>query len=87
MSYHSRIYRQRNAHAHEEVKQKPFFSAQEPQAKGSAIQRLATSAEDEKQGTNDARMAVDKEIQEKPMESIEPEKEKQEKTQTGSAKM
>lgn len=86
MSYQSRIYRQRNAHVHEEVKQKPFFSAHEPQAKGSAVQRLATSAEDEKQGTNDARMAVDKEIQEKPMENTEPENEKQEKMQTGAAK-
>ncbi|WP_367867722.1 hypothetical protein [Pedobacter sp. WC2423] len=87
MSYHTRIYRQRNAHAHEEVKQKPFFSAEQQQAKGSAVQRLATAAEDEKQSTNDARMAEDKEIQGKPMESTEPEKEQQEKTQTGTAKM
>ncbi len=34
----------------------------------SAIQRLATPVEDEKLGTNDARMAKDKEIQEKPLD-------------------
>ena len=34
----------------------------------SAIQKLATPVEDEKLGTNDARMAKDKEIQEKPLE-------------------
>ena len=32
----------------------------------SSVQRLATSKEDERQGTNDARMLKDKEIQEKP---------------------
>jgi Domain of unknown function (DUF4157) len=43
---------------------------------GSGIQRLATSADDEKLGTNDARMKHDKDIQEKPMQP--PEKEKPE---------
>lgn len=49
----------------------------------SSLQRLATSAEEEKLGTNDARMARDKEIQEKPMQlaPAEPEKEKQEEIQ------
>ena len=39
------------------------------QKKISSIQRLSTSLEDEKLGTNDARMLKDKEIQEKPMQA------------------
>ena len=49
------------------------------QKKISSIQRLSTSKEDEKPGTNDARMEKDKEIQEKPMaggDSMEKEEEK-----------
>ena len=44
----------------------------------SNLQRLATPVEDEKLGTNDARMAKDKEIQEKPIQRMDagPEKEK-----------
>jgi Domain of unknown function (DUF4157) len=114
MSYSSRVYRQRNAHTTDEVKQKPFSSgqheadkpdkqnksvqaklsvnepgdsyeqeadavagslinqpAQQPavqQKKISSIQRLSTPAEDEKLGTNDARMKKDKDIQEKPLQ-------------------
>ena len=127
MSYYSRVYRQRNAHTHDEgQKDQSFFSKQNDvnksnksnaffqpkltvnkpgdnyekeadsvanavvnkssqtpiiqQKKISSIQRLSTSVEDEKLGTNDARMAKDKEIQEKPIEqtAIEPEKEKSE---------
>jgi len=50
------------------------------QKKISSIQRLSTPVEDEKLGTNDARMAKDKEIQEKPIQraGIESEKEKPE---------
>jgi hypothetical protein len=116
MSYLSRIYRQRNAHTHDEMKQQPFFSKQhdtdksnqkssffqaktsinEPgdsyereadsvandvvnkssrmpiiqQKKISSIQRLSTPIEDEKLGTNDARMEKDKEIQEKPIQRM-----------------
>jgi hypothetical protein len=44
----------------------------------SSVQRLATSAEEEKLGTNDARMARDKEIQEKPMELASGTNEKEE---------
>ncbi len=49
------------------------------QKKITGIQRLSTSKEDEKLSTNDARMARDKEIQEKPMQQITggPEKEKE----------
>ena len=46
------------------------------QKKINSVQRLATSVEDEKLGTNDARMQKDKEIQEKPMEQKSEEKEK-----------
>jgi peptidoglycan hydrolase-like protein with peptidoglycan-binding domain len=50
----------------------------------SSIQRLSTSMEDEKLSTNDARMARDKEIQEKPVRKIDadPEKEKDKETTT-----
>jgi len=45
------------------------------QKKISSVQRLATSAEEEKTGTNDARLSKDKEIQEKPVQKKdEPEK-------------
>jgi hypothetical protein len=43
----------------------------------SGIQRLSTPAEDEKLGTNDARMLKDKEIQEKPMDDAGPKKEEE----------
>src|SRR5215218_7894911 len=100
MSYSSRVYRQRNAHTHDEAKQEGFFSkqhdidqekkngeasglkvnepgdnyekeadsvansvvnnsAQSPavqQKKISSVQRLATSTEEDKFSTNDARM-------------------------------
>jgi len=50
------------------------------QKKISTIQRLSTPVEEEKLGTNDARMAKDKEIQEKPIQRMtgDPEKEKPE---------
>ena len=123
MSYSSRVYRQRNAHTHDDAPKdaffgkkhdqnkqkdnKPFFqtklSVNEPgdqyekeadttanevvnkqapkqvaqRRKISNVQRLSTSAEDEKLATNDARMAKDKEIQEKPLQrSTNIEKEK-----------
>ncbi len=42
MSYSSRVYRQRNAHAHDEAKQKPFFSGQhdtkKPSKKNKTVQ-------------------------------------------------
>lgn len=126
MSYSSRVYRQRNAHTTDEVKQKPFASGQheadkpdkqnksvqaklsvnEPgdsyeqeadavagsvinqptqqpavqQKKISSIQRLSTPAEDEKLGTNDARMKKDKDIQEKPLQRKGDEPGKEEET-------
>jgi hypothetical protein len=129
MPYSSRVYRQRNAHVHDDVKPQPFFSNQQEQAKAktggffqakltvnkpgdhyeheadaladqvvnrpsekkatqqaSSVQRLATSAEDEKQGTNDARMAADKEIQEKPEPDAEQIKEEQEENKKIQAK-
>jgi hypothetical protein len=116
MSYASRVYRQRNAHSHDETRSDSFFrkehavnndhkgntffqtklsinqpgdkyereadtvansvvnkSSQTPvlqQKKISSIQRLSTPAEDEKLGTNDARMEKDKEIQEKPIQRM-----------------
>src|SRR5690348_1816670 len=121
MSYSSRVYRQRNAHSHDEgakdassekkhdtAKQNesgPFFQPKldvnkpgdkyEKEADSvadavvnnsstgevaqrkeiSGIQRLSTSAEDEKLATNDARMAKDKEIQEKPEDNAKPKEE------------
>jgi peptidoglycan hydrolase-like protein with peptidoglycan-binding domain len=45
----------------------------------SSIQRLSTPIEDEKLGTNDARMEKDKEIQEKPVSPTGPDKEKEKK--------
>ena len=49
------------------------------QKKISGVQRLSTPAEEEKMGTNDARMKNDKDIQEKPIQqkTTGPEKEKQ----------
>src|SRR5688572_24452530 len=41
------------------------------QKKISSVQRLATPAEDEKMGTNDARMNKDKDIQEKPIQKMD----------------
>lgn len=38
MSYHSRVYRQRNTHVHDDVKPQPFFSNQQI----NSVQRLAT---------------------------------------------
>ncbi|WP_214227647.1 DUF4157 domain-containing protein [Pedobacter sp. B4-66] len=77
MSYNSRVYRLRNAHVHDEIKPKPFFTRQ-------SVQRLATPAEDEKLGTNDARMAKDKEIQEKPIQAAEEEKKDEEKSNSSA---
>jgi hypothetical protein len=114
MSYSSRVYRQRNAHAHDESAKEPFVGKQHEEGpqkeapsfiqekmtvnqpgdafekeadamadtvvnrqpagpiasspKIAPIQRLATSSEDEKLGTNDARMKLDKDIQEKPLD-------------------
>lgn len=50
----------------DQVVNKPSEKKEIQERSISSVQRLATSAEDEKQGTNDARMAADKEIQEKP---------------------
>jgi hypothetical protein len=109
MSYNSRVYRQRNANVHDEVKPQPFFSQQNKvsqststsgffqakfivnkpgdnyeaeadnaasavvsnssrkpitnQIKINSIQRLATSAEDENVGINEAGMANDKDAE------------------------
>jgi len=49
------------------------------QKKISGVQRLATPAEDEKMGTNDARMSKDKEIQEKPIQKMDKPKKEEEK--------
>jgi len=123
MTYYSRVYRQRNAHTHDESVKEPFFTktkktdnpsgklggafqakltVNEPgdqyeqeadnvahavvnkpsrapvvqQKKISAIQRLSTPVEDEKLGTNDARMEKDKEIQEKPIQQMSADHEK-----------
>src|SRR5260221_13728 len=46
------------------------------QKKISTVQRLSTPSEDEKLGTNDARMAKDKEIQEKPIQTKDDPKKK-----------
>src|ERR1700730_352736 len=47
------------------------------QKKVSSIQRLSTSAEEEKLGTNDARMKMDKDIQEMPIQRMTPDPEKE----------
>ena len=119
MSYSSRVYRQRNAHTHDESKKEGFFSKQHdieqgknkglkvnepgdsyekeadavanavvnhPGAKGKStqqkasgsVQRLSTSAEEDKLSTNDARMKQDKDVQRAPM-AEEKEKEKVQK--------
>jgi hypothetical protein len=122
MSYASRVYRQRNAHTHDEGKKDATFGKQhdteehdsgalfqtrlavnkpgdvyekeadamanavahktrpgEVQQKiGGQVQKLSTSAEEEKLGTNDARMQKDKEIQEKPIQ-MKDDKKKEEK--------
>jgi hypothetical protein len=124
MSYSSRVYRQRNAHTHDEGKQDSFFGKQsenddhasksifqaklavhkpgdkyEKEADSvanavsngsspgniqkkdiSSIQRLSTPAEEEKLGTNDARMQNDKEIQEKPTKQKGKDEKEDEKT-------
>lgn len=51
-------------------------------SKKGSIQRLATPKEDENLGTNDARMAKDKEIQEKPIQRKAAVEEKDEMTKT-----
>ncbi len=56
------------------------------QKKISSIQRLSTSKEDEKLSTNDARMARDKEIQEKPIQKMSAGAEKEKKTSTVQTK-
>jgi len=50
-----------------------------------AIQRLSTPAEDEKLGTNDARIKKDKDIQEKPMEKHDKDKMVQKKEEYGGS--
>ncbi len=50
-----------------------------------AIQRLSTPAEDEKLGTNDARIKKDKDIQEKPMEHKKEDKMVQKKEEHGGS--
>jgi hypothetical protein len=70
---HSR--RQRNAHTHDEQPDKTAFFSKaskehtQQKTKQPFFQtKLATPVEDEKLGTNDARMAKDKEIQKKPIQ-------------------
>jgi hypothetical protein len=72
MSYSDRNYRHRNPRGNEEKRSStPFFNAPKNavnRKKKEAIQRLATSKEDEKLGTNDARMEKDKEDPLKPVQ-------------------
>src|SRR5258708_26389637 len=81
MSYQSRIYRQRNPKMGEEPKgAAPFFQSPKGAAmrkkktgaffqkeEGAVQRRIATSKEDEKLSTNDARMEKDKEDPMKPV--------------------
>ena len=77
MSYSLRNYRHRNPKAGDEQKTSsgPFFgtgkgaAVQRKKKSGFFVQRLATSKEDEKLGTNDARMEKDKEEPMKPMQA------------------
>ncbi|MBC7947053.1 MAG: DUF4157 domain-containing protein [Chitinophagaceae bacterium] len=57
------------------------------QKKISSIQRLSSSAEDEKMSTSDARMAKDKEIQEKPLQRTHAEGDKEEKEEIQKKEM
>jgi hypothetical protein len=72
MSYSDRNYRHRNPRGKEENQGKtPFFNAPKNavnRKKKETIQRLATSKEDEKLSTNDARMEKDKEDPLKPVQ-------------------
>lgn len=89
MSYNQRNYRHRNPQkGGEQQSSSPFFGASSVQRKKKGgffekgtIQRLATSKEDEKIGTNDARMEKDKEEPMKPavQKCDKGEKEKSEK--------
>ena len=90
MSYSERTYRQRNPRGKEEKGAKaPFFNAPKNgvnRKKKETIQRLATSKEDEKLSTNDARMEKDKEEPMKPMHRKEaPKKEKEKPVQKKEA--
>jgi len=81
MSYSARNYRHRNPKGKEEKQAKtPFFKApKNALTRKKKVQRLATSKEDEKLGTNDARMEKDKEEPLKPVQKKgAPEKEKKE---------
>ncbi|HEV9036499.1 MAG TPA: DUF4157 domain-containing protein [Puia sp.] len=77
MSYSLRNYRHRNPKAGDEQKTNsgPFFqtgkgaAVQRKKKSGFFVQRLATSKEDEKLGTNDARMEKDKEEPMKPVQT------------------
>jgi hypothetical protein len=77
MSYSLRNYRHRNPKAGDEQKTSsgPFFqtgkgaAVQRKKKTGFFVQRLATSKEDEKLGTNDARMEKDKEEPMKPVQT------------------
>jgi hypothetical protein len=93
MSYRSRIYRHRNPKTGDEQKTSsgPFFES----AKGAAVQRkkkatlqrLATSKEDEKLGTHDARMEKDKEEPMKPVQTKKGTGDKKEKDKKDIHKM
>jgi hypothetical protein len=82
MSYNMRNYRHRNPQGGEEKKgSQPFFQGEKGKAvqrkKKEAffhVQRLATSHEDEKLGTNDARMEKDKEDPLKPVQKADQDK-------------
>lgn len=89
MSYLSRLFNHRNTQQPD--KKKGFFSHRRAaddvvhRKGGHSIQKLSTPIEDEKLGTNDARILKDKEIQEKPMEHPEEEKMVQKKDGYGGS--
>jgi hypothetical protein len=81
MSYSMRNYRHRNPQGGEEKKgSQPFFQGEKGKAvqrkkkEAFFVQRLATSHEDEKLGTNDARMEKDKEDPLKPVQKADQDK-------------
>lgn len=90
MSYSDRTYRHRNPRGKEEKGARtPFFHAPKNgvnRKKKETIQRLATSKEDEKLATNDARMEKDKEEPLKPVQKKEAPKKEKEKPVQKAAK-
>src|ERR1700761_1617198 len=77
MSYSLRNYRHRNPKGGDDKQSSgPFFKG---------VQRLATSKEDEKLGTNDARMEKDKEDPLKPVQKKGDDKKKEKKKKGGAA--